>query len=105
MYYVYFTEHAPEELTLKHRYAAVYGPITLFVTGAADPVGVVNLAEKGFNYPYNQEGTGLTVDEFDDLVDTLIDPNSKETDHEIWISKPQADYIKATRFPTSSEIT
>ena len=103
-YYIYDTAQAPAELTTLHPFAATYATITLFVTGAANPPEVVDLASLGFNHPYNDEGTGLTAEELNAMVDSLLAPEPPPTDSEVWISKVQADYLYETRFkPTDTE--
>ena len=103
-YYIYHTPYAPEELTALHPFAATYATITLFVTGAANPPGVVDLASLGFNHPYSDEGTGLTAKELNAMVDSLLAPEPPPTNSEVWISKVQADYLYITRFkPTDTE--
>jgi len=87
MYYIYDTAHAPEELTAKHPNAAVYSTITLFVTGAAEPSAIVDIA--------NME---LTNAELDAVVDGLLAPEPPPTDAEVQISKAQANYLYETRF-------
>ena len=57
-YYVYHTPYAPEELTALHPFAATYATITLFVTGAANPPSVVDLASLGFNHPLQRTRSG-----------------------------------------------
>jgi hypothetical protein len=52
----------------------------------------------GFNYPYDEEGTGLTAAELDLMVDALLAPEPPPTDAEVWISKAQASYLYDTRF-------
>ena len=103
-YYIYHTPYAPAELTALHPFAAKYATITLFVTGAANPPAVVDLASLGFNHPYNEENTGLTAAELNAMVDSLLAPEPPPTDSEVWISKVQADYLYETRFkPTNTE--
>ena len=97
-YYIYDTAHAPVELTALHPYAAVYSTITLFVTGAANPPAVLDLASLGFNYPYNEAGAGLTAEQLNAMVDGLLSPTPPPTADEVWISKVQADYLYETRF-------
>jgi hypothetical protein len=104
-YYVYDTAQAPAELTALHPFAAVYSTITLFVTGASAPSGIVNIAEMGFNHPYDPDGVGLTAEQLDTMVNSLLSSTPPPTSDEVWISKIQADYIYKTRFkPTEEEI-
>jgi hypothetical protein len=103
-YFVYDTNHAPEELKNLHKYAAVYGTITLFITGATEPSGIVDLASMGFNYPFDAENTGLTAEQLDAMVDELLADTPPPTSDEVWISKAQANYIRKTRFPDTEEI-
>ena len=102
-YYIYDTALAPAELTAMHPYAATYASITLFVTGAANPPAILDLASMGFNYPYNEEGTGLTSEQLDAMVDSLLSPVPPATSAEVWISKVQADYLYETRFKPVDE--
>ncbi len=103
-YYVYDTAQAPAELTSLHPFAAVYSTITLFVTGAANPPAVLDIASLGFNHPYDEDGTGLTAEQLNVMVDSLLSPTPPPTADEVWISKVQADYLYETRFkPTESE--
>ena len=104
IYYVYHTPYAPAELTNLHPFAAKYLTITLFVTGAANPPSVVDLASLGFNHPYNEDGTGLTAAELDEMVDSLFNPLPPPTAAEVRIRQDQADYLYETRFkPTDTE--
>ena len=97
-YYIYDTAQAPEQLLGMYPHAATYDTITLFVSGANNPPAVVDIASLGFNYPYNEEGTGLTAAELDAMVDGLLAPEPPPTDAEVWISKAQASYLYDTRF-------
>ncbi len=97
-YYIYDTAQAPEQLLGMYPHAATYDTITLFVSGANNPPAVVDIASLGFNYPYNEEGTGLTAEELDAMVDGLLAPEPPPTDSEVWISKAQASYLYETRF-------
>ena len=97
-YYVYDTAQAPEELTALHPFAAVYSTITLFVGGASNPPAVLDLASLGFNYPYDEFVIGLTAEQLDAMVDSLLSPMPPPSDSEVWISKVQADYLYETRF-------
>jgi hypothetical protein len=97
-YYIYDTAQAPAELTALHPFAAEYESITLFVTGAANPPAVLDLASMGFNHPYNEEGAGLTAEQLKAMVDGLLSPTPPPTADEVWISKVQADYLYETRF-------
>ena len=94
-YYIYDTAHAPEELTAKHPHAATYETITLFVTGAAEPSSIVDIANMGFS---EEEGEGLTMAELDAMVDGLLSPETVQTGAEVHISKTQANYLYETRF-------
>ena len=98
MYYIYDTAHAPDELTAKHPNAAVYSTITLFVTGAAEPGAIVDIASMGFNHPYAEEGEGITAEQLNAMVDNLLLPEPPPTDAEVQISKAQANYLYETRF-------
>jgi hypothetical protein len=102
-YYIYDTAHAPAELIALHPMAAEYASITLFVTGAANPPAVLDLASMGFNHPYNEEGTGLTAEQLNAMVDSLLSPTPPPTSDEVWISKVQADYLYETRFKPETE--
>ena len=97
-YYIYDTAQAPEQLLGMYPHAATYDTITLFVSGANNPPAVVDISSLGFNYPYNEEGTGLTAEELDAMVDGLLAPEPPPTDSEVWISKAQASYLYETRF-------
>ena len=97
-YYIYDTALAPEQLLGMYPHAATYETITLFVSGANNPPAVVDIASLGFNYPYDDEGTGLTAAELDAMVDALLAPEPPPTDAEVWISKAQASYLYETRF-------
>ena len=97
-YYIYDTAQAPEQLLGMYPHAATYDTITLFVSGANNPPAVVDIASLGFNHPYNEEGTGLTAEELDAMVDGLLAPEPPPTDSEVWISKAQASYLYETRF-------
>ena len=97
-YYIYDTAQAPEQLLGMYPHAATYDTITLFVSGANNPPAVVDIASLGFNYPYDDEGTGLTAAELDAMVDGLLAPEPPPTDAEVWISKAQASYLYDTRF-------
>lgn len=97
-YYIYDTALAPEQLLAMYPHAATYETITLFVSGANNPPAVVDIASLGFNYPYDDEGTGLTAEELDAMVDALLAPEPPPTGAEVWISKAQASYLYETRF-------
>ena len=97
-YYIYDTALAPEELTAKYPNAATYATITLFVSGATEPSGVVDLANMGFNHPFDDEGEGITAQQLDAMVDSLLAPEPPATADEVQISKVQADYLYETRF-------
>ena len=97
-YYIYDTAQAPEQLLGMYPHAAAYDTITLFVSGANNPPAVVDISSLGFNYPYDDEGTGLTAAELDAMVDGLLAPEPPPTDSEVWISKAQASYLYETRF-------
>jgi len=97
-YYIYDTALAPEQLLAMYPHAAAYDTITLFVSGANNPPAVVDISSLGFNYPYDDEGTGLTAAELDAMVDGLLAPEPPPTDSEVWISKAQASYLYETRF-------
>ena len=97
-YYIYDTAQAPEQLLGMYPHAATYDTITLFVSGANNPPAVVDISSLGFNYPYDDEGTGLTAAELDAMVDGLLAPEPPPTDSEVWISKAQASYLYETRF-------
>ena len=97
-YYIYDTALAPEELTVKYPNAATYATITLFVSGATEPSGVVDLANMGFNHPFDDEGEGITAQQLDAMVDSLLAPEPPATADEVQISKVQADYLYETRF-------
>ena len=97
-YYIYDTELAPKQLLAMYPHAAAYDTITLFVSGANNPPAVVDIASLGFNYPYNDEGTGLTAAELDVMVDGLLAPEPPPTSDEVQISKAQASYLYETRF-------
>jgi hypothetical protein len=97
-YYIYDTLNAPAELVILHPLAAVYSTITLFVTCAANPPAVLDLASLGFNHPYNEDDTGLTAEQLNAMVDGLLSPTPPPTADEVWISKVQADYLYETRF-------
>ena len=110
-YYVYDTAQAPEALTAKHPNAAVYGSITLFVTsyeeltGVPQEAGIVDLASMGLNHPYDAESEGLTVAQFDGVVDGLFAADPPPTAAEVHISQAQANYIYETRFKPADEVT
>ena len=97
-YYIYDTALAPETLLAMYPHAATYDTITLFVSGASNPPAVVDIASLGFNYPYDDEGTGLTAAELDAMVDALLAPEPPPTADEVQISKAQASYLYETRF-------
>ena len=97
-YYIYDTALAPEQLLAMYPHAATYDTITLFVSGANNPPAVVDIASLGFNYPYDDEGTGLTAAELDVMVNALLAPEPPPTADEVQISKAQADYLYETRF-------
>ena len=97
-YYIYDTALAPEQLLAMYPHAATYETITLFVSGANNPPAVVDIASLGFNYPYDDEGTGLTAAELDVMVNALLAPEPPPTADEVQISKAQADYLYETRF-------
>ena len=104
IYYVYHTPYAPAELTADHPFAATYLTITLFVTGAANPPSVVDLASLGFNHPFVEGEEGLTAEQLDSMVNSLFDPVPPPTAAEVRIRQDQADYIYETRFkPTNTE--
>ena len=103
-YYIYDTAQAPEQLLGMYPHAATYDTITLFVSGANNPPAVVDIASLGFNYPYDDEGTGLTAAELDAMVDGLLAPEPPPTDSEVWISKAQASYLYETRFKPETKI-
>ena len=94
-YYIYDTALAPEQLLAMYPHAATYDTITLFVSGANNPAGV-DIASLGFNYPYDDEGTGLTAEELDAMVDALLAPEPPPTADEVQISKAQASYLYET---------
>jgi hypothetical protein len=104
IYYVYHTPYAPAELTNLHPFAATYLTITLFVTGAANPPSVVDLASLGFNHPFAEGAEGLTAEQLDSMVDSLFSPVPPPTNAEVRIRQDQSDYIYLTRFkPTNTE--
>ena len=103
-YYIYDTALAPEQLLAMYPHAATYDTITLFVSGANNPPAVVDISSLGFNYPYDEEGTGLTAAELDAMVDGLLAPEPPPTDSEVWISKAQASYLYETRFKPETGI-
>ena len=104
VYYVYYTPYAPAELTVLHPFAATYLTITLFVTGAAMPPSIVDLASLGFNHPFVEGAEGLTAAELDAMVDSLFATTPPPTNAEVRIKEDQADYIYLTRFkPTNTE--
>jgi hypothetical protein len=98
IFYVYDTALAPEELKANHPHAAQYSTITLFVTGAESPTGIVDLASMGFNHPFDADATGITAEQLDAIVDRLLDPIPPATADEVQISKVQANYLYETRF-------
>jgi hypothetical protein len=102
-YYIYDTALAPEQLLAMYPHAATYDTITLFVSGANNPPTVNDIASLGFNYPYDDEGTGLTAGELDVMVDALLAPEPPPTGAEVWISKAQADYLYDTRFKPNND--
>ena len=104
MYYIYDTLLAPEELKAKHPNAAVYSTITLFVTGAENPTGIVDLASIPFNHPFDPDGVGITAAQLDSMVDSLLSPIPPATTDEVQISKAQARYLYETRFKPAEEI-
>jgi hypothetical protein len=103
-YYIYDTAQAPEQLLAMYPHAATYDTITLFVSGANNPTSVVDIASLGFNYPYDDDGTGLTAEELDAMVDGLLAPEPPPTADEVQISKAQASYLYETRFKPEAEI-
>ena len=104
IYYVYHTPYAPAELIILHPFAATYLTITLFVTGAANPPSVVDLASLGFNYPFVGGAEGLAAAELDAMIDSLFNPLPPPTAAEVRIRQDQADYLYETRFkPTDTE--
>ena len=103
-YYIYDTALAPEQLLAMYPHAAAYDTITLFVSGANNPPAVVDISSLGFNYPYDEEGTGLTAAELDAMVDGLLAPEPPPTADEVQISKPQASYLYETRFKPETGI-
>jgi hypothetical protein len=102
-HYIYHVDHAPLELLNRFPHAARYVSIILFVEGVeivtgVAPVGVVNLAAIPFNHPFDSEGQGLTADEFDAMVDSLLSTDTPFTNDEVQISKTQTEYLYNTRF-------
>lgn len=102
-YYIYDTALAPEQLLAIYPHAATYDTITLFVSGASNTPAVVDIASLGFNYPYDDEGTGLTAEELDVMVDGLLAPEPPPTADEVQISKAQASYLYETRFKPDND--
>ena len=103
-YYIYDTALAPESLLAKHPHPAKYETISLFVEGAQNPTGVVDIASMGFNHPFDVEGTGLTAEQLDVMVDGLLAPEPPPTTDEVQLSKVQARYLYETRFkPVEAE--
>jgi hypothetical protein len=96
-YAIYHTPFAPEELTILHPYAATYDTVTLFITGAANPSGIVDL-KIPFNHPYLEGGAGITAEQLDAIVDRLLAPEPLPTADEVQISIPMANYLYETRF-------
>jgi hypothetical protein len=102
-YAIYHTPYAPEELTALHPYAATYATVTLFITGAKNPPSIVDL-KMPFNYPYVEGGAGITAEQLDAKVNSLLAPEPPPTRDEVQISIPMADYLYETRFkPTELE--
>ena len=52
----------------------------------------------GLNHPFNPEGTGLTVEQFDTIIDKLLAPEPPATSDEVQIAKTQINYLDETRF-------
>ncbi len=97
-YAIYHTPFAPQELKDKHAFAPEYASITLFVTGATNPPGIVDLKSMPFNHPYVEGNLGLTALQLDGIVDRLFAPEPPPTPDEVQISLPMADYLYETRF-------
>jgi hypothetical protein len=102
-YAIYHTPFAPKELTDLHPYAATYATVTLFVTGATNPSGVVDL-KLPFNHPYVEGGAGITAEQLDAKVNSLLAPEPPPTRDEVQISIPMADYLYETRFKPKPEL-
>jgi hypothetical protein len=102
-YAIYHTPFAPEELTALHPYAATYDTVTLFVTGAKNPLGIVDL-KLPFNHPYVEGGAGITAEQLDCIVDRLLAPEPPPTSDEVQLSIPMADYLYETRFKPKPEL-
>jgi hypothetical protein len=97
VYYLYDTAQAPEALKATHPHAATYETVTLFVTGAVNPTGVVDL-KIPFNHPYEEGGEGLTAAQLDGIVDRMLAPTPPPTADEVQISKEMCFYLYETRF-------
>ena len=103
-YAVYHTAFAPQELKDENPFAPNYATVTLFVEGATNPSGVVDLKSMPFNHPYVEGNAGLTAVQLDGIVDRLLAPEPPATSDEVQISLQMADYIYETRFkPAATE--
>jgi hypothetical protein len=94
---IYHTPFAPEELTALYPYAATYSTVTLFVSGAKNPPGIVDL-KLPFNHPYIEGAPGITAEQLDAEVDRLLAPIPPPSASEVQISIPMANYLYETRF-------
>jgi hypothetical protein len=99
---IYHTPFAPEELTALYPNAAAYSTVTLFVSGALNPSGIVDL-KMPFNHPYVEGGAGITAEQLDEKVDRLLAPEPPATRDEVQISIPMVNYLYTTRFKPKIE--
>ncbi len=102
-YAIYHTPFAPAELTTLYPYAATYSTVTLFVSGAKNPTGIVDL-KLPFNNPYIEGAPGITAEQLDAKVNSLLAPEPPPTSDEVQISIPMADYLYETRFKPKTEL-
>jgi hypothetical protein len=96
-YAIYHTPFAPDELKNKHKFAPEYDTVTLYIEGATNPSGIVDL-KIPFNHPYVEGGAGITAEQLNVIVDRLLAPEPPVTADEVQISIPMADYLYETRF-------
>ena len=113
VYTIYNKELAPEALTSHYPKAAQYfddnlaNSITvyLFADTLEDITGtpaetIIDIASLGFNYPFTEEGEGLTEAELNAMVDNLL--TTTQLGSECQLSFSQGRYLHSTRFKANS---
>ena len=123
LWFVYVKGFEPDELEAKYPKRAQHPPknedgtdpegviLLLYVEGLQQVTGrapelVLELFREGLNHPFNEEGTGLTMEELVVRFEGLIsDEPNPPTAAEVQILKPQGRLIYALKFkPELSDI-